>query len=110
MSINSIRIVSVPFLFLACVALAQDVAELVKKGQKAMMEEDFKTALVIFSKVIELDPKNAQAYGSRGTCNSVSGKPEEALADFKKAIELNPKEATFYNDRSEEHTSELQSH
>ena len=55
-----------------------------------------KCALQEIDKAIELDPKSAQAYLSRGVGNyylppTFGGNIEKAIADFKKAVELDPK-------------------
>lgn len=58
-------------------------------------------ALDEINKAIELDPKLASAYMSRGIGNyylppSFGGGPEKATADFQKAIQLDPKLADAY--------------
>ncbi|MEP6538087.1 MAG: tetratricopeptide repeat protein [Bryobacteraceae bacterium] len=55
-------------------------------------------ALDSINKAIELDPKSAPAYLSRGVGNyylppAFGGGPELAVKDFEKALELNPKSA-----------------
>jgi tetratricopeptide (TPR) repeat protein len=57
-----------------------------------------KCALDSISKAIELDPKSAAAYVSRGVGNyylppAFGGGPDLALKDFEKALQLNPKSA-----------------
>ena len=47
-------------------------------------------AIKDYTKAIELDPKDAEAYNNRGTEFSSLGKSEEAIKDYTKAIELNP--------------------
>ena len=48
-------------------------------------------AIANYDRVIELSPKYAPAYYSRGLIKERQGKYEEALADYDKAIDLNPK-------------------
>ncbi len=47
-------------------------------------------AIFDFTKVIELDHKNADAYYGRGIADAFLGKTEEAKKDLKNAVELNP--------------------
>jgi len=47
-------------------------------------------AIVAFTKVIELDPDNYDAYTSRGGAHEDRGEFREAIADFSRAIDLNP--------------------
>ena len=42
------------------------------------------------SKTLELNPKYALAYGSRGLAYETKGDYDRAIADYSKAIELDP--------------------
>lgn len=60
-----------------------------------------KCALESINKAIELDPKNAAAYLSRGVGNyylppAFGGGIDKAIGDFQKAVQLNPKLAEGY--------------
>jgi tetratricopeptide (TPR) repeat protein len=51
-----------------------------------------------YDRAIELNPKDAMAYFSRGTAYGELGNYREAIKDFDKTIEINPKYAdAFYN-------------
>lgn len=56
-------------------------------------------ALADFEQALKLNPKNAEAYNGRASCNQSLGKKDLALADYTKAIELDPKLATAYMGR-----------
>ena len=56
-------------------------------------------ALADFSKVLELDPFNAQAYNNRGHIYYKKDELNMAIADFDKAIELDTKYARAYANR-----------
>ncbi|MCU0238631.1 MAG: tetratricopeptide repeat protein [Pyrinomonadaceae bacterium] len=56
-------------------------------------------ALADFEQAIKSNPKNADAYNGRASCNDRLGKKDLALADYTKAIELDPKLATAYMGR-----------
>lgn len=58
-----------------------------------------KIALADFEQAIKINPKNAEAYNGRASCNDDLGKKDLALADYTKAIELDPKLATAYMGR-----------
>ena len=58
------------------------------------------------SEVIQRNPNDAQAYNMRGSVLGRAGRNQEALADFDKAVAIDGN----YAQRSEQHTSELQSH
>ncbi len=61
--------------------------ELLEKGFR---ETDFKKKIEIYTKAIELDPKNADAYNNRGYAKNVFGQHREAIEDFDKAIAVRP--------------------
>ena len=51
------------------------------------------------TKLLELDPKDANAYYGRGLAKSELKQYKEAIADYTKAIKLNPKDAEAYYNR-----------
>ena len=53
-------------------------------------EREYQNAIRHYTKVIELDPGNAEAYHNRGSIHSTIKEFPEAMQDFNKAIELNP--------------------
>lgn len=55
--------------------------------------------LADFERAIKINPKNAEAYNGRASCNDDLGKKDLALADYTKAIELDPELATAYMGR-----------
>jgi tetratricopeptide (TPR) repeat protein len=57
---------------------------------------DYDRAIADFNKAIELDPKDAIAYGGRGFAYSSKADYDRAIADLTKAIELDPKNARIY--------------
>ena len=58
--------------------------------------EQYEAALEEFSRAIELDPDDAQAYSNRGTAYHQLQQYEGALEDFGRAIELDPTNAEFH--------------
>ena len=63
-----------------------------KKGQ-------YDQAIADYTKAIELDPKYAEAYKSRGFVYTSKGQHDQAIADCSKAIELDPKYVGAYKNR-----------
>ena len=53
-------------------------------------------ALADYSRAIEIDPKDVEAYINRGSLYNDQGKIELALADYNQAISLNPNFAVAY--------------
>lgn len=52
---------------------------------------DVDGAIAAYSKAIELDPKNANAYANRGELYIVTKQFEKGFVDLKKAVDLDPK-------------------
>ena len=71
----------------------------IQKGNFLMMLKQIDKALVIYSRAIELNPKNAKAYSDRGVAYGEKGNHKLALKDFKKAIQLHPNDAEVYYNR-----------
>jgi tetratricopeptide (TPR) repeat protein len=60
-----------------------------------------KDAIDDFTKIVEINPKDAKAYNARGLAYShdTEDRVEKAIADFTRAIEINPKYAEAYINR-----------
>ena len=56
-------------------------------------------AIDLYTKVIDIDNLNADAYNNRGILYKQVGHMEEALKDYNKAIELNSNDADVFNNR-----------
>jgi TPR repeat len=61
--------------------------------------EDKKVVIANLDKTIRENPKNANAYYSRGTVKLGLGDKKGAIADFDRAIRINPKDANSYYNR-----------
>ena len=60
---------------------------------------EHKQAVDSYSRAIELAPKRAEFYNSRGATMSILKDYQRAIADFDKAIELDPQHALAFNNR-----------
>jgi len=52
-----------------------------------------------YTMVIEINPKDAEAYYNRGVIYANKGQYDLAISDFTKAIEIDPRHAGAYSDR-----------
>ena len=77
----------------------KEAEEALTKGINAGKNKDFNSAIINYTKAIELDPKYVFAYKGRGFANIELKKHVEAIADYTKAIELDPKDADGYSGR-----------
>jgi tetratricopeptide (TPR) repeat protein len=65
-------------------------------------------AIADYSKVIEQNPKDPEAYNNRGNAFFDNLQYDLAIADYTKAIELNPKYAEAYYHRGNVYVDKLQ--
>src|SRR5258708_518453 len=70
------------------------------RGSAALKNGDVEAAINNYSRAIELEPKNAKAYGGRGAAKRTKGDIEGALADLNKSIELDPTVQSAYYARA----------
>ncbi|MDE0326634.1 MAG: tetratricopeptide repeat protein, partial [Candidatus Poribacteria bacterium] len=62
-------------------------------------DENYRKAVVYFTKAIELMPEFPQSYNNRGNAYDEIGKSDRAIQDLNTAIDLNPEVALPYNNR-----------
>ena len=67
------------------------------RGHSKFNKGDLDGALADYSKSIELNPTDADAFTNRGILKNKMGDVTGSIADFNKAIELNPKKRDFLN-------------
>ena len=63
------------------------------------LKGEYDSAIVDYTKAIELNPDYAEAYNNRGVAYHLKKEYDSAIIDFSKAIELNPDYAIAYNNR-----------
>ena len=71
---------------------AKKVAELLDLGNKYLLEQDYEQAVVAFEKLIEIDPKNVDAYLGLADAYVGMGNTEEAIAALEKGYGLTSSE------------------
>ncbi len=73
------------------------VEELVDAANAALHDENYETAINLYKKVVEREPKNKKAWNNLGLAYLGLRKLEPAVDAFKKQIELNPYDQYAYN-------------
>ncbi len=68
----------------------EKVNQAMNKGHASSKEGDYKAAIKSYSKAIELDSSNAEAYFARGTVKLNDFQFDEAILDFDKALKFEP--------------------
>ena len=68
----------------------------------ALEEIDKAASIADYTKVIELDPKNAAAFGRRGVMRLYLKQKAEAAVDLQKAISLDPSMRADYEPQLKE--------
>ena len=87
----------IALLLLPNVAASADAArEACEKGKSRLEKRHYDAAVAAFTEAIRLDPKNAEAYESRGEAYESKDEHDKAIADYNEAIRLVPKDAGAY--------------
>ncbi len=71
------------------------IKKYLKMGEARLSENKLEEAVKLFTKAIELDPENYDAYDMRSMAYYNMGEHNEGLADCNKAISIAKKEGTF---------------
>ena len=69
------------------------------RGFHLLKARQFAAAIEAFTRAIEADPGNAEAYNQRGVARANSGDFQLAIADYTKAADIKPKQASIFNNR-----------
>src|ERR1700730_18942455 len=85
---RSLPIVLISACFLGLVASASAADD--RDRCTSSIDDD---ALAACTRLIRINPKNAEAFINRGNVNLARGERDGAIADFSEAIRLNPKNA-----------------
>ena len=64
--------------------------EYFREGYMASMAREWDSAVSLYTKSIELDPSNPEAYMQRAAALEMSDRVDEAIADYRKTLELRP--------------------
>jgi Flp pilus assembly protein TadD len=78
----------------------REAARLDQQGREHAGKENFKEALAMMNRAIEINPRYARAYNARGYVQLRLTNYSQALADFTEAIRLDPTYANAYHNRA----------
>jgi tetratricopeptide (TPR) repeat protein len=76
--------------------ITREVAIHYFKGATHVLKEQWDEGITQYDKVLEVNPRYAIAYRTRGFARCCKGKYDQAISDFTKAVELNPRYADAY--------------
>jgi len=68
----------------------RNIRALMLQGNLNLLEKDIKGALVVFNRIVEIDPAYTPVYVKLGLIHGLMKKPDEAIEYYKKAMALNP--------------------
>ncbi|HPP52605.1 MAG TPA: tetratricopeptide repeat protein, partial [Thermoguttaceae bacterium] len=63
-----------------------DEVDLMRRGEAFREKKDYDQAIAIFSEVIKINPRFAEAYYARGNCYEEQGLHEEAIANYNEVL------------------------
>ncbi len=95
------KIITVFALIFTVAINAQTAKDYFNKGNTDMGNGAYQSAIMYFSKAIELNPKDAQSYGGRAFCKKSQKDYKGAIEDYTKAIEYQPNFSSAYSERGE---------
>ena len=71
---------------------------LINVANSGMDSKQYDIAVEYYTKVLEINPQNAEAYAKRGNAKYLLGKYKDAVKDYTKALEIDPnRENAYYN-------------
>ncbi|MBI3258547.1 MAG: tetratricopeptide repeat protein [Ignavibacteriae bacterium] len=94
------KLITIFAILVSTSAYGQSVEEFLKSGIDKHNKNDFKAAIIDYTKVIELDKENKYAYFNRGNCEFALNNYEASIKDLNKTIEIDPKFAEAYYNRA----------
>ena len=77
----------------------------VQHGNLLMVLGQIDRAIKAYSRALELNPRDAEAYNNRGIAYHRKREVDQAIKDYSKVMELNPGLAIAYNNRGVAHNS-----
>lgn len=89
---RAIRILSVVLTFCSYTASAQTAEDHFKSAETQYNLANYKEAITLYTKAIEVDPKYENAYLRRAFCYSVNQQYAEAIKDFDFILSHDPKQ------------------
>jgi tetratricopeptide (TPR) repeat protein len=81
-------------------ASLENADELYNEARRYSQAGDYKKAIELYTRVIQTNSCDEEAYNNRGTCYYRMKEYQKAMADFTQAIEINPSKANSYTNRA----------
>jgi tetratricopeptide (TPR) repeat protein len=88
------------FLWIGGVWAQSAEGEALQKGIEYYKKQMYGEAVTELGKVIQINPRNAEAYYCRGLAYAKKGDFDQAISDYSKLLELDPNDASAYNNRA----------
>jgi tetratricopeptide (TPR) repeat protein len=70
-----------------------------RRGDAYHHKREYDRAIADYTRVIEIELRDAVAYNNRGLAYRAKGDSDRAIADYTRAIEIDPRDAVAYNNR-----------
>ena len=86
-------------LFISFNSFGQTFEERFNSGLQLINNSKFNEAIIVFTKLIEIDPLSTNAYVNRALAKEYLGNYSDAIIDLTKAIEINPNLGVAYLNR-----------
>jgi tetratricopeptide (TPR) repeat protein len=86
-------------LSLLLVMTGRALCDYMEDGNAMYAKGDFDGAIADYTKAIELNPNNVDAYNNRGATKTTKDDLDRAIADYSKCIQLKPDDAKAYYNR-----------
>lgn len=73
------------------------IAQLLEEGENHYKAKRYEEALVVYDRIIQLDPLEVRAQGNKGNVLGRLGRYEEALVAYNGVLAIDPKHASIWN-------------
>ncbi len=86
-------------IYLLIPLLSHGQEDWMSRGFRLLRARQFEQAVTAFSRAIDDEPENAEAYNHRGVARAYMGKTDQAITDYSKALDLKPELVGALNNR-----------
>ena len=87
------------FIGLLTPILSHGQEDWMNRGFTLLRSRQFSAAAEAFTRAIEMDPDNAEAYNHRGVARAYMGKIDDAISDYTRALQIKPELVGALNNR-----------
>ena len=93
--IKTLVIISLAYFVVACGGAEERKAAYMEKAKKSLSAGDLDKARIELKNVLQIDPKDAQAYFQLGNIFDRKKEFTKAFSNYRKAAELNPENTEY---------------